>query len=309
MKIYKLSMLCLGFIILIRCTNRNEMSDLQGPYLGQNPPGMTPEIFAPGIVSTERNEHSPAIFSKDGKNLFWSYYYEGEHVIMHTCQKNGFWSSPVKFESSQDLKDGNPFFSSDWKRLFFHSARRGNRPDGSQHIDFWVVQKEDDSWSEPKCVDFPPNNNHWNLYGCQTADGDFYYTSKLDESSKSFLLFYSRYNGRTWEEGIPMPAMFNSSDVNWTPYVSPDESYLIFSSDRNQNADGYDACDLFVSFKEDGNAWSQPVPFGEEINTNVIERFPWVSPDGKYLFFVRGFGDVYWVDAKVIDTLKLKTLK
>ena len=23
-----------------------------GPYLGQKPPGMTPEIFAPGIIST-----------------------------------------------------------------------------------------------------------------------------------------------------------------------------------------------------------------------------------------------------------------
>ena len=25
---------------------------LKGPYLGQKPPGMNPEIFAPGIIST-----------------------------------------------------------------------------------------------------------------------------------------------------------------------------------------------------------------------------------------------------------------
>ena len=31
----------------------NESPVLIGPYLGQKPPGSTPEIFAPGIVSTE----------------------------------------------------------------------------------------------------------------------------------------------------------------------------------------------------------------------------------------------------------------
>ena len=30
-----------------------DWEDLQGPYLGQDPPGAVPEIFAPGIVSTE----------------------------------------------------------------------------------------------------------------------------------------------------------------------------------------------------------------------------------------------------------------
>ncbi|MCJ8272850.1 MAG: hypothetical protein MJK04_26065, partial [Psychrosphaera sp.] len=30
-----------------------EIPVLTGPYLGQKPPGSTPEIFAPGIVNTE----------------------------------------------------------------------------------------------------------------------------------------------------------------------------------------------------------------------------------------------------------------
>ena len=32
-------------------SQQNDFLKLTGPYLGQNPPGMTPEIFAPGIIS------------------------------------------------------------------------------------------------------------------------------------------------------------------------------------------------------------------------------------------------------------------
>jgi len=103
-----------------------------------------------------------------------------------------------------------------------------------------------------------------------------------------------------------MPEIFNSSDVNWTPFVSPDESYIIFSSDRDGNGNGYNACDLFISFKDADNRWTKPINMGNKINTDKIERFPWVSPDNKYLFFVRGFGDIYWVSASVIKELRPK---
>jgi hypothetical protein len=44
---------------------------LKGPYLGQKPPGRTPEVFAPGIVSTGAHEFAGS-FTPDGKYLFFS---------------------------------------------------------------------------------------------------------------------------------------------------------------------------------------------------------------------------------------------
>ncbi|MFC1639236.1 hypothetical protein ACFL3B_00565 [Gemmatimonadota bacterium] len=44
-------------------------SNPEGPYLGQTPPGNTPEIFAPGIISTGMNEVEAA-FSPDGTELY-----------------------------------------------------------------------------------------------------------------------------------------------------------------------------------------------------------------------------------------------
>jgi hypothetical protein len=45
---------------------------IQGPYLGQPPPGDVPEVFAPGILSTHLHEYSITI-SPDGRYLFFSY--------------------------------------------------------------------------------------------------------------------------------------------------------------------------------------------------------------------------------------------
>ena len=38
-------------------------ADLEGPYLGQNPPSLTPELFAPGIVSTNEHLETEVLFS------------------------------------------------------------------------------------------------------------------------------------------------------------------------------------------------------------------------------------------------------
>ena len=299
------------FVLMISCGQKvkTEFPILRGLYLGLKPPRDVPQLFAPGIVSTDKNEHSPAIFSKDGNEFFWSYYDQGEHVIMHMRQVDDCWTVPEKFVYGNDYKDGNPFFSPDWKRLIFHSGRRGLRDDGSMNIDFWCCEKEKDGWGDAKLLNFPPNTQQWNLYGCQVASGNIYFTSKVDEESTEFQLYVSRFKGETWDDSELLPDIFNSSDVNWTPFVSPDESYIIFSSDRGGKGEGYDACDLYISYRDSDKRWCNPVPMGESINTDQIERFPWVSPDEKYLFFVRGFGDVYWVNAMIIEELKPDELK
>lgn len=308
MKKVLLFLLILTFVTLSIHAQQTELLKLTGPYLGQKLPGNIPEIFAPGIVSTEKNEHSPAIFSKDGNELFWSYYSNGNHITMYMKQENEVWSKPVEFQNNYNYRVGNPFFSADWNKLIYFSDRRGNRDDGSLNIDFWYMEKVDNEWGNAKLLDFPPNSEKWQLNGCQTVSGNFYFTSKKDEKSAEFQLYISRFNGKTWDEAESLGEIFNESAVNWTPYVSLDETYIIFSSDRGGNADGYDACDLYISFKDDRNKWIAPINMGSSINTDEIERFPWVSPDGKYLFFVRGQGDIYWVDAKIIGVLRGKPL-
>lgn len=50
---------------------RQPIAEPSGPYLGQTLPGMTPSLFAPALVSTERRELNAA-FTPDGPTLFFA---------------------------------------------------------------------------------------------------------------------------------------------------------------------------------------------------------------------------------------------
>ena len=50
---------------------------------------------------------------------------------------------------------------------------------------------------------------------------------------------------------------------------------------------------------------------GPTINSEETEYGPMLSPDGKYLFFTStrsGDGDIYWMDAAIIEEHKPKNL-
>ena len=93
------------------------------------------------------------------------------------------------------------------------------------------------------------------------------------------------------------------------PYIAPDESYLLFSSMR---PDGNGDFDLYVSYKKKDGTWTKAKNLGDTINTSARESISVVSPDGNYLFFMsrrNGIGELFWVDARIIEELKPKELK
>jgi hypothetical protein len=73
------------------------------------------------------------------------------------------------------------------------------------------------------------------------------------------------------------------------PFLPPDQSYLLFQR----------SYDIYVSFRGPAGAWMDPVALPAPVNTRDMELCPTVSPDGRYLFFIRG-GRVFWVDAAII---------
>src|SRR5512145_203655 len=69
------------------------LTDLNSDYLGQTPPGSTPEIFAPDIVSvTGRYEYGVAL-SPDGDEIFFTAEDPG-HGLMITRRVDGEWTTP-----------------------------------------------------------------------------------------------------------------------------------------------------------------------------------------------------------------------
>ncbi len=61
-------------VVLVTITVNAQQSDypkLKEPYLGQKPPGMTPEVFAPGIIATDGEAQNCLTISPDGQEIYW----------------------------------------------------------------------------------------------------------------------------------------------------------------------------------------------------------------------------------------------
>ena len=70
---------------------------------------------------------------------------------------------------------------------------------------------------------------------------------------------------------------------------------------------------MFISYKNKDSSWTIAKNMGKNINTDLHELCPQVTPDRNYLFFIRNdkMGELrpFWVDAKIIEDLKPQNLK
>jgi hypothetical protein len=95
------------------------------------------------------------------------------------------------------------------------------------------------------------------------------------------------------------------------PYVDPDERFLLFAAVNRPDMSG--ASDIYVSRRQADGSWGEPVNLGLGANmeSDYSDRFPSMSRDGRYVFFVRAIGNTfptydthfYWVSAEVLQDL------
>jgi hypothetical protein len=269
---------------------------LKGPYLGQKPPGMTPELFMPGVISN-CDLHSGVYFSPDGKEVYYSIFKESYHNIMFMKEENGRWTRPESL-----CKGLAPFLSPDGKTLLFTT----------RDYEIWKMERSVNNWSDPISLG-PTINCDRSQYGsCVTNDGTLYYMNAKSIVRSAFI-------EGCYMEPEPLGSAINSNNYEGPAFVAPDESYMIFSSFR---PGGYGSSDLYISFRGKDGTWTGPRNMGPKINSDGRDRLPFVSSDGKYLFFNSsrvsvlnpkslsgGPGNAFWVDAKIIEDIKPKELK
>ena len=138
-----------------------DMPELRGPYLGQEPPGLEPQIFAPGVVSTGLATRDLAM-TPDGDEIYFGVTAGGKTAIMVTRLTDGVWSEPVVAPFSGRSLDIEPSISADGQRFFFLSTRpqphQEEKP-GWVYQDIWVMDREGDGWGEPSNLGPPVNTD------------------------------------------------------------------------------------------------------------------------------------------------------
>lgn len=260
--------------------------DLSGPYLGQALPDTFPQLFAPGIVSTGMFTRDVAI-TPDGKEIYFcvaigNYTYS---TILFTRETEGKWSPPeiVSFSGGPGVLDFEPALTPDGSRLYFLSNRPdGNEPAGDQ--DIWYVDRTPDGWSLPRNAGAPVNTDGGEFFPSLTRDGTLYFT-RNEKGSQLNQIFRSRLENGIFQEPELLPEQVNCGTNRFNAYVSPDESYVIVPAVGME--DSFDGVDYYIVFRDMEDRWSDPVNMGRLVNQDNARGWsPYISPDGKYFFFM-----------------------
>ncbi len=291
---------CLLLTAITTYAQQPDFPKLVGPYLGQKQPGTTPEIFAPGIVSTDAHEFS-CCFSPDGNEFYFARTIPelGFAVLMYSKLADGVWTKPEIAPFVEKEYSFEPFVTPDNKRLYFNSGKQAPGQQGPG-MNILYVEREGNGWSKPKNPG-APFNPFQAMHVTMANNGDIYTTDISGGMGTEGLGIIKNENGE-YKKIEKLGSPLNKENLSMHPWISPDGNLMLFNVLRpGQKMDGVLCC----SFKLKNGEWSDP----KEIPLNINAGIPFVTTDGQYLFFHSGprrGGDIYWVSAKIIEELRAK---
>jgi hypothetical protein len=273
----------------------NGFPRLKGPYLGQKFPGTVPEVFAPGVVSSDAHEFACS-FSPDGMECYFSRRHPQLNypVVMVSRLKDGAWTEPAIAPFVENQLSFEPLVTPDNKRLYFQSGKPIPGQAGPP-MNILYVEREGGGWGAPKNPG-PPFNPAKTMYISVTAGGTIYTTDISAGPGTARIAVIKRVNGE-YQKLERLGPPINGEVQCMYPFIAADESYLIFEITSR----------LMISFMKPDASWSEPQPIDLGMNAGT----PWVSADGRFLFFTGGKpgkSDIYWVDARCIERMKAKEM-
>ena len=269
------------------------------PYILPKQAGNIPMIFCPKIISTKDHQEYGIHFSEDGKELYFTRKSKEHPVILYSEHTFYGWTQPRVLEFMEDFPGTMPCTSYGGTSLIYLQTPHETDPLSNEIV---IAEKEWWGWETPQILTDTDMGKYKNSFSL-ARNGNLYLCGDPDDSGQMDIYISEYRNGQY------MPPRNLGPDIN-TEYeeghvfIAPDESYILFDSDRPSSLGGKD---LYISYRNTNGTWTQARNLGGSINTKDADWMPYISPDGKYLFFSRSKGnnvDIYWVSADVIDNFK-----
>jgi hypothetical protein len=314
------SVLILNVFIVSSRYMKRDFPLLQGPYFGQKPPGTTPEIFLPEVFTMYRYLHGRLVFSPDGKEVLWVITTTAgdgspiEKRLFIKQKEDGSWAPPLDSFLSSAQKENGPCYSADGKRLYYQSRAPLGRNGENKDIDIWYRERKGEDWSGPHNIGAPVNTAADESQPWVTGNGSIFFCRDNETIVKGQAggadIYCSEYANGGYSAPVLLGAEINSEFAETEPTMAPDNSYLLFISNR---PGGFSRMmNLYVSFRTPAGGWTKARCLSHELKIENI-WFPTLTYDGKNLIFCGGYpkpndgyanSSYYWLDTKLITDLK-----
>jgi tetratricopeptide (TPR) repeat protein len=181
-----------------------------------------------------------------------------------------------------------PLLSADGTMMIFTSRRdnsTGKLKDlnGEYLEDIYISYKKENGWTNPVSISKNINTDMHDACVALSPDGQQLIVYRTSDDLMSGDLYLSRFTGKDWTQPEMMGSDINTEEgIEASATFSPDNSILIFSSDR---AGGYGGKDLYKVVKLPNGQWSKATNLGPGINTAYDEDAPFLHSDGRTLYF------------------------
>jgi Tol biopolymer transport system component len=279
--------------------SQSEHPVLEALYFGQKPPGSTPEVFAPGVVSVNGRYEYGITFSPALDEMYFSAQKEGQSADIYFSKLEGKKWQPIQeanFTKGRKAGEMEPFLTLDGESIYF-TAYNSDFSDTK----IWVASRVDSGWGNARKLDSPINNEE--VFNSTLAkNGDLFYTDIFKSKT-----YYSALTNGAYPKVQEVEIKFGTHG-----FISPSQDYLLVDARSQEDKNRKDK-DIYVYFKNKDETWSKPINLGDTVNSTISETVPSVTPDGKYLFFSRyneegGLSNLYWVSTSVIENLRPESL-
>ncbi|MEL6986630.1 MAG: hypothetical protein AAGK97_02280 [Bacteroidota bacterium] len=269
-------------LILMSCEHKNDKGNILAV---ESAPSNVPIAFKEHLCPEHMLIHR-VVFSPDLSELYFtlsdSAFTNFDVYVSEVV--NGNYTNPQKAFFNSDYNEHGMSFSPDGKTLYFSSTRPTNVESIPDTWHIWKTERVGDTWTKPVFVDIPNMRDKLLSHPSISKDGVLYFhASNVDYSNMSI---YSVQISTPFGNAKPLHLLGDKSIGTCTPYVAPNNDFLIFASIGQQ-------LDLWINFKDKDGQWTKSKKLNENIN-KFGQGNPYITPDQKYLFYATGSNDQPW---------------
>ena len=230
-----------------------------------------PYKLTPLNINTRYAEYAPSL---SGKKLYFSsdrpltdkdkniYNWTGRAFSDLFVRDNDDQANRLELPINTAANEGSMSFSSDGNELIF--TRCFDKLKADQYCKLLITQKEGDSWSEPKLLDFIQEQVNYEHPTLSDDDRFLYFSSNDPVGTGGFDIYVSERISNTWSQPKLLPRSINTSGNEKFPFIDADTLY--FSSDAHTGMGGLD---IFRVYKTSPTSWSSPINLQAPINSGA----------------------------------------
>jgi outer membrane protein OmpA-like peptidoglycan-associated protein/tetratricopeptide (TPR) repeat protein len=198
-------------------------------------------------------------------------------------KENGFWQMAINAGNALNTADneGAQSIYVDGKLMYYTAC---SRSDGKGRCDIYVSRNTKEGWSEGVNIGSPVNSKYWEAQPSISPDGKtLYFVSNREGGlgQKDIWNSFLRADG-TWSKPVNLGKNINTSGVEQSPFIHPDNKTLYFSSEGRIGMGGFD---IYKVTKNSDGTWGEPVNLGYPINTVANEIGLIVNAKGDVAMF------------------------